>query len=278
MTAFSSFGRRWVQLPGVSAALVFLGIRERLAANRTYYVRKDGSDSNTGLADTAGGAFLTIQQAVDVAATIDLAGFTVTIQVRDNGAPVTYAQAITLKQLVGGKGIIIGDETTPANITVSTTSCFTADGNFSDWSVRGFKLVATVHGFNASNGSVLRFRNIDFGAITFYGVICVGARVVAEGNYTISGSCNTHINLFAGGVFQCQSRTITVTGTPAWGNVFASAAGCSQMTINGNTYSGSATGKRYISVGNSNINTAGGGATYFPGDVAGTTTADQEYA
>lgn len=278
MTAFSSFGRRWVQLPGVSAALVFLGIRERLAANRTYYVRKDGSDSNTGLADTAGGAFLTIQQAVDVAATIDLAGFTVTIQVRDNGAPVTYAQAITLKQLVGGKGIIVGDTTTPANITVSGSTCFTADGNFSDWSVRGFKLTATVHGFNVSNGSVLRFQNIDFGTITFFGIIVNGGKVIVEGNYTISGSCNTHINLFVGATFQCQSKTITLTGTPAWGGNFINAAGCSQATVNGNTYSGAATGKRYTSTGNSNINTAGGGATYFPGDVAGTTTADQEYA
>src|SRR3989442_1721230 len=89
------------------------GVRELLTAARTYYVRTDGSDSNTGLSNTAGGAFLTIQKAIDVATTADLNGFTVTLKLGDG----TYTSPLSLKPFVGAGEIVIeGNTATPGNV------------------------------------------------------------------------------------------------------------------------------------------------------------------
>jgi hypothetical protein len=60
----------------------------RLTANQTYYVRKDGSNSNDGLTNTALGAWLTLQYAFDwVCQNIEGGGWTVTLQLGDSATP-----------------------------------------------------------------------------------------------------------------------------------------------------------------------------------------------
>jgi len=249
-------------------------VREKLTGNRTYFVRADGSDSNNGLANTSGGAFLTIQKAIDTVAAIDMAGFTATIQV---GAG-TYTQALTLKSLVGGFCIIVGDETTPSNVLLNVSgSCFTSDGVVGVWHVRGMKLQATTHGIGVTDGSIVKFQNLDFGACSFYHMLSTGGRLVATGNYTITGSASRHVYLFAGASFQCQSRAVTLSGSIAFA-VFIQATTASSATVSGNTYSGSATGQRYNAQMNAVIQSAGGGANYFPGDAAGATATGGQYA
>lgn len=270
---------------GVATALAS-GVREKLTASRTYYVRTDGSDSNNGLANTSGGAFLTIQKAIDVAVALDLSIYDVTIQI---GAGTYSSVGNELKSIVGsGKIIIVGDETTPANVTVTQTGsptnsqgCFYAFGVQGIYSLRGMKLTSATtpgYGINISGGSRVEFQNMNFGAITTYHVRAVdGATLEVTGNYTISGGAVGHV-VASSSIVRCQSRTITLSGTPAFSGQFANATAVGYYVASLLTFSGSATGPRYSATLNGVINTAGGGASYFPGDSAGSTATGGQYA
>jgi hypothetical protein len=275
----------------VATARTNLGIlsvpREVLTANRTYYVRTDGSDSNNGLANTSGGAFLTIQKAINVAVALDLSIYDVTIQI---GAGTYSSVGNELKSIVGaGKIIIVGDETTPSNVTVTQTGsptnsqgCFYAFGVKGLYSLRGMKLTSATspgYGINISGGSRIEFQNMNFGAITTYHVRAVdGATLEVTGNYTISGGAVGHV-VASSSIVRCQSRTITLSGTPAFSGQFANATAVGYYIASGLTFSGSlATGPRYSATLNGVVNTAGGGASYFPGDSAGSTATGGQYA
>lgn len=256
--------------------------REFLEANRTYYVRTDGSDSNDGLTDSSGGAFLTIQHAVDVVVkTLDFAGYTVTIQV-GNG---TYTAGVLINTAwVGGPLVIQGDTTTPSNVVVSVTSgnCFriTALGLPSTLTIAGFKLTTTTsgHAIIFDGAGQLFLGNMNYGSTVNNHISAVGggAYITVYSNYTISGGCSVHWLCNLGGSISCASKTITLTGTPAF-TIFAYSTRVSRHEVHGNTFSGSATGKRYTVDNNSAIYTNGAGATYLPGDVAGTTATGGQY-
>lgn len=267
---------------GAGSTVTITGGRQTLTANRTYYVRTDGSDSNTGLADSSGGAFLTIQKAIDTVAALDLSTFDVTIQVGDG----TYTAANSLKTLIGaGTVTILGDATTPANVVVNPTSadCFTATSVSGKWKLQGLKLTTTTSGsgINASGPSVtVEFVNIDFGACPGSNHISAnaGAIVTVSGDYSITGGANRHVTVSVQACFdRSGTQTITLTGTPAFVTVFANATRCAVIEAQTHTYSGSATGTRFTVSGNASINTGGGGANFFPGNAAGTATADGEY-
>lgn len=247
--------------------------REVLTAARTYYVRTDGSDSNDGLADTSGRAFLTIQKAIDVVAALDTSTFSVAVNV----AAGTYTGAVVLKDPVGaGSCSLTGDTSTPSNVVISTTSAtaITAS-NVSKWTVQGFKLTTTTSGdgIAASNNAVLNLGAMEYGAIggsNRHMSITSNATVNCNANYTISGNAVVHWLLTWGGQVVCVSRTITLSGTPAFSSAFVSCARGSKAQVNAITFSGSATGVRFLVNQVSIIFTNGGGANYFPGNSAGT--------
>ena len=79
-------------------------------------------------------------------------------------------------------------------------------------------------------------------------------------------------------MLRIQSVTVTLTGTPAFTTAYAYATTTAVIIANGCTFTGGATGKYYDARLNAVINTVGGGATYFPGDAAGSTATGAQYA
>jgi hypothetical protein len=260
--------------------------REKLTAARTYYVRTDGSDSNTGLVDSAGGAFLTIQKAITTVGGLDFSGQTVTISVADG----TYTAGFDfVAPWVGGGHLILeGDTTTPANalVDIATGDVFKISvpppGIFT---IRGFKL-DTPDGTCISHVSTgtINVNNINFATTTSWQMAATAPGGVISsigGSLTTSGSAGAFILAFGGGSFLIQGSTITLTGTPAFSVAFVWATRTGFISADGITFSGSGTGSRYLIDAGGTIYTNGGGATYFPGDSAGsggTTTGGGFYA
>lgn len=269
------------------AGLVQLGVevRERLSAARTYYVRTDGNDANNGLVNSAGGAFLTVQHAIDVAASIDSVIYDVTIQC----AAGTYSNGLglTAKSMVGaGAIIIVGDETTPSNVVFDTNTANGAGLNSvhvtTVYKLRGMKFTATgggaSFGIQTSTGSYVEIKNVDFGAMLHHMRALDGSQISAvSGNYTISGNATLHWFATAGSTIRVQTNTVTLTGTPAFATAFALANRAGAILAASITFSGAATGSRYSAASNGVIDTSGAGATYLPGDAAGSTATGGQY-
>lgn len=246
-------------------------VRTKLSAARTYYVRTDGSDSNTGLVDSAGGAFLTIQKAINVISeTLDIGGQTVTVQVKDG----TYTGANTLKNVVGFGGagglVIQGNNATPANVDIHVTSgaCFSASNLYSIWDIKDLKVRTTTGGncIDASN-AVVRWSNLNFAACagTHLGATKHSQIAKISGNYTISGGAATaHAFAANQSIIDINSNTVTLSGTPAFA-IFIWAQGLALVEAQNVTWSGSATGIKYRIQLNSALN-SNGGLALIPGD------------
>lgn len=257
----------------ISAAAV----RTRLTANTTFYVATTGNDSNNGL--TAGTPWLTIQKAIDVISKqYDLAGFTATISVA-NG---TYAGNAVVQTPVVGAGVVLlqGNVATPASCIISASAnCVDVSGNAA-LQLAGFKLTTSSgNNISASNGGQIVLTGLmEFG--TTPGADMVASQrglIIVSANYTVSGSAAAHFTSNLGGFISSNSRTVTLSGTPAFAGAFASASDMGLIQCVSNTFSGAATGTRYSVSGNSVIETNGGGATYFPGSIAGASATGGQY-
>lgn len=260
----------YISMPAVQVAWA----REKLTAARTYYVRTDGADTNTGLANTAGGAFLTIQKAIDVAQSIDASIYQVTIQIADG----SYTQNLTMPSPMVGKLklIIQGNATTPTNVVLN--GYFFASANAYAY-IKDFKVTGGTIGLGTESGAIVEFSGLDFGAASARHIsVAYGSYINCSGAYTISGDSPSHILIDNASSYR-GGGVCTLSGTRAFSTAFIVGSGGAQYIKAGSgSYSGTATGTRYSATLNAVINTAGGGASFFPGNAAGTTATGGQYA
>lgn len=245
--------------------------REVLSSNRTYYVRTDGSDSNTGLANTSDGAFLTLQKAWDVILTLDLGGFEVTVSVQSG----TYTAGVSMTSApVGGLVTFAGSS---ATVSVTSGNCFSLLAP-TTVTVSGFTLQTTTSGqclYAVGGGSKFVIGSgMTFGSCAGAHLWCQsGAQIASVVGYTITGTTVRHILSILGSSVDLAGITVTLSSTPVWTSEFAYVNDTGSVSFYLVTFSGSATGKRYAGFGNGVINSYGAGTptSYFPGNSNGTT-------
>ncbi len=278
-------------------------VRNKLTANANFFVAVTGNDSNPG---TALLPWATPQHAYDfITSTFDFGGFAVAVTI---GAG-TYTDVAAVTRPSGGSAILtidtpwpgggflgfVGDIVTPSNVVFNVNThvsfgCLVLAGSFpipGAVSIDGIKVEgSTLGAFGIGNlmsgytfqiGNVAGTGNFEFGAFTGGGgngahilVSAPGAEVEINNNYTISGGAGSHILSQSICIFYNGSGTGTLTGTPNFTDAFITVRNNSIVWLDGEYFSGSATGKQFDISTNSLINTDLAGPTVIPGNVAGT--------
>jgi len=282
-TIFSRDGANWQ---------VIRPLRWTLAAGVNVYVDgTNGNDNNDCLAVTTG-ACATIQKAVDlISQFFDVAGFQPTVVVA-NGTYTAAANAnvITLKPVVGARfgcgpadsvcPLIIGNTGTPSSVILSASGSgvpVAGVGRNVEWVVRGFQVQGggTVPLVSADGGVWIRLGEMTFTGVSGNAAVYAqyGATVEFMTNFTITaGSAFFAYAVHQATILSFSGITGTVTGTPFFNVAFVAAENNGYVNLAGVTWSGAATGKRFLADQGGGISAGGGGPNFYPGNAAGTVT------
>jgi hypothetical protein len=236
----------------------------------TFYVRADGNDNNTGLEDSAAGAFRTITRAVNYASLIDrstvwtiikigagtfagvsigaYSGFSGNMTFEGAGAGVTNVEAVAGVSAFS----LVACRVTIKNLSLvaaqgsSNTYLVVADHNclldMFDVTFGGNGVVPYVLLYSANGG------NIILGNITINGNFGYGLYATYYGRIYVASQRTTFVNA------ACQNYFINVltNSAVAWANT----------TVTGSL---AGSGGKYYAIGNSTISTGGAGASAIPG-------------
>ncbi|GLR48802.1 DUF2793 domain-containing protein [Shinella yambaruensis] len=259
------------------------GGRERLVADRIYYVRTDGSNGNDGLSNSAAGAFKTVQHAIDIAyGTIDLGPHHVTIQLGDG----VYDGSLQIQAPHVGSGTITlaGNAGTPASTVVARSAPFNYALHVTggaEITIRDFEIRSASNTVLATLGGKVRVRSgMRFGL----NASASSAQLLAQTNgiidagtasYAVVGNAGWHYRALIGGVISASNAVVDVSGRN-FATAFAQGERLGIVSALSASFTGSATGKRYAAFLNGVVFTSGG-PNLFPGDTAGTTESGGQY-
>jgi hypothetical protein len=271
----------------IPRALATSTVREQLTASRSYYVLSTGSDTNDGLANTAGGAWLTIQHAFDEIAKLDLGNYDVNLTIGSgtfDGAclrgPIPANSGSLKVTLAGVASTYIDIIQTPAggyyglgvkggvgaNPVLFYGGCYINGGpGAGSWAL------AAVDGANMQFQGAFTITQAG-GNYSNFAYMYRGGKI----NLRTTTIVNLNGNFYRG--FYCRNQSymqfrslLTVGSTPKFYAGFALVkewSGAHPKFHASSTLSG-ATGPRYNASNWSVINTNGSGTTYLPGNAGG---------
>lgn len=261
------------------------GARELLTSDRTYFVRIDGSDANTGLTDTD--AFLTIQKAIDSIRKIDLNSHNIKIKVDDGN----YFDPLILKTLTGeGEVTIEGNVLTPGNVIIAasslTNSSIIDDSAInSRYFLKGFRLQSIDYKIDAiavSNlGNILSYENLEFGTNLSNNFFVSQGTLICTGSYKILAQCDAHWYIEGGRLAAQTNPTIVELGVDidfALAFLVMLSQSSAYVEAYGTvSFAGSATGKKFILRGLSYFEGSDGDINFLPGTIDGTIEGNSVY-
>lgn len=267
-------------------------VRTLLGSALTLYVNAaTGSDSNSGTDPSH--PFLTVQAALNaIYRNYDFNGNNCTISVA-NGA-YNASGASGLASMVGvpvglnSRINIVGNIASPGSVTWTQTNgnCVSASGGalvaLSGMTITASGtntglVTAAGYGISAGGGASIVVSNIVVGACGEAQLDGnTGGVITAIGPVTLTGTCQAALAAEFNGVVWVNAQVLTVSGLSTV-LAFALTDNSGAIQAQGVTFVGSATGPRYNAIINGTIVTGGGGANYFPGNSAGSTSSGGQY-
>lgn len=273
-------GTSWLLLGLVKSEVV-----TPIVATPTFYIRTDGNDNNNGSANTAGAAFLTIAGALSyVKNRYGLPGRPIIFQL---GIAGTYA-GTQISGVPGGL-TIIGDVANRGNYIIQATAGTTVSGGSVTFQGLSFSIPSspTQPALQVGNGGFatidrVTFTGVSQSAVAHLFAAAGGTIVFAGGSTAATFNSDARAAMYAegGGNISFSTGTVVSMGgtNPTFTLGTVAANSCGSVLLGVGSFTNTAIGPRYNAVLNGVINVGGGGASFIPGTVAGSTATGGQYA